>query len=211
MPADADTLEALRRRIAQVEQRRSPLSPSADSDSEPAETRNRPGGKRRRADDSDDDEGKPKDVGPDAAFNRCVALISHSPRTTKEMRDRLKREGFPPASVDSAVGRALTCGLLDDGNYAEQYALTRISRGYGLRRIKDELARKGIDAERCDFWSDLQEEQDGDAEFRAALAFAKGKTFSSKHPDQALFAALVRRGYSTSCAYRVIRSMNDAD
>ena len=221
MPTREETLAALRQRISAVEQ------DGTSTNSKKTAVSNRDAGmpehsgvsaeetleedgsskKGRKA----QDDGKPQDLGPETAFSRAVALISAAPRTSRDVADRLKREGFPASSISSAIDRATACGLLDDAVYAEQYTLTRLSRGYGLHRISEELHRKDIPVETLEFWRNLKEERDAEAEFEAALAFARAKTFSSKHPDKALFAALVRRGYSTSCAYRVVRSVNDAD
>lgn len=211
MPGREETLAELRGRIAAVQQGEGSAS-RMSSDDESAGMRKRSGG-RSKAAKNKEAEGveKPKDFGPEACFSRAVALISAAPRTCRDLSFRLKREGFPSPSVDAAIERAKNCALLDDESYAEQYAMIRLSRGYGLRRIADELSGKGIDVTRYEFWADLREEHDGDAEYEAALSFARGRTFSSKNPDKALFAALVRRGYSTSCAYRVVRSINQAD
>ena len=207
MPSQRDTIDALKRRIAELEQNTSSAASSAESEGRAAGARTRVGGSsRKKAEGEHADE--EKDTSPEAAFTRAVSLISHAPRTSRDLSTRLKREGFPEASVSAAIERAKRCGLLDDVSYAEQFAETRLARGYGLNRISQELARKGIDVESLGFWHGLREEQDPDAEYEAALAFARGRTFTSKHPGQALFAALMRRGYSSSCAYRVIRAMN---
>ena len=144
---------------------------------------------------------------PDEAFARIVELVSHAPRTTGDVRRRLKSERYPDTSIAPAVERARDCLLLDDGHFAEQYALSRLGRGFGMERIKRELREKGIDVQSYPFWDELEDEYGAETEMERALAYAEAHMPTSKHPGKSLYAALIRRGFTSRCASETVRKV----
>jgi regulatory protein len=87
-------------------------------------------------------------VGRDKAYDRALALLTARARSVSELRRTLLRKGEAASEVDTAVSRLSAQGLLDDDDFARQYARGRI-QGSGLsrRRIIQELARKGVSGE----------------------------------------------------------------
>ena len=150
---------------------------------------------------------KQVDTSEEGAFKRMVDLISHTMRTERELRQRLRKEGFPEASIAPAIQRAKACGLVNDEIYAEQFTLARRERNMGFDRIKRDLAIKGIDPTGYAFWQELKEESSPEGEFAEALGYASRHLPSSKHPGRSLYASLMRRGYAASIASRVVREL----
>ncbi len=141
------------------------------------------------------------------AFSRIVQIISRFPKTSSELRTKLIREGYASRDVEDALNRACDCLLVNDEAYAQSYTLSKQSASYGRFRIKQDLLRKGINVEEYEFWDELQTEDAADEEFVNALAFAQRHIPHSKHPGKSLFQALIRRGYSASCAYKVLEAL----
>lgn len=225
MPEKEDLLTSLREQMARVESGVGTIASSAETDdvprcmkrrgtSSPAAKSEKAGTEDQRATGTFSDiekasvPEKPKDVSADAAFKRMVDLISHAMRTESELRRRLKREGFPDASIAPALARAKDCNLVNDEIFAEQFTLSRRSRNMGFNRIRRDLLAKGVDPIRYAFWQELQDEMSPENQFAEALDYASRHIPSSKHPGKSLYAALIRRGYPANIASRVVRELD---
>src|SRR5262245_29551432 len=84
----------------------------------------------------------------DRALSAALRALDARPRSTAELRLRLKRKGFDPESVDAALARLTELGLLDDQTFARAWVENRQNaRPRGTSALRDELRRKGVDAE----------------------------------------------------------------
>lgn len=84
------------------------------------------------------------------AKSKALYLLEFRDYSSRDLEQKLKRN-FDPESARAAVEYMAEIGAIDDGRYAE--TLTRqLSRQkhYGRRRIKQELALKGIDRDIID-------------------------------------------------------------
>ncbi|MFR1639335.1 MAG: regulatory protein RecX [Eggerthellaceae bacterium] len=68
-------------------------------------------------------------------------------RASEQLRQRLARRGFEAEAVEAALDRALACGLVDDGRFADVLVRSRLAQGRGRRGIAAELESLGIDAD----------------------------------------------------------------
>ena len=84
---------------------------------------------------------------PDAAFRKIERLCLVRERASEQLRQRLAREGFEAEAVEAALDRALACGLVDDGRFADVLVRSRLAQGRGRRGIAAELESLGIDAD----------------------------------------------------------------
>ena len=94
-------------------------------------------------------------------------------------------------------------GLLDEGRYAAEVARHYAARGYGPRRVRDELYRRGVPREH---WEDalraVEDWQEG------LDAFLQKKLRGAAPDPQALKRAsdaLARRGYSWGEIHAALR------
>lgn len=131
------------------------------------------------------------------AKSKALYLLEFRDYSSRDLEQRLKKD-FDPDSTRAAVEYMVEIGVIDDSRYAE--ALTRqLSRQkhYGRRRIKQELALKGIDSDIID---EVLEEIDLD-EPAMILELLNGK-FERNLSDQKginrTIASLTRYGYSYS-------------
>jgi regulatory protein len=79
------------------------------------------------------------------AYDQALTLLGFRARSVSEMRRRLLKAGQPNDDVDATIERLLSQRLLDDDDFARQFARTRLlAAGTSRRRIVQELARKGV-------------------------------------------------------------------
>lgn len=164
------------------------------------------------------------------AFEKVTRLACKREHGSRELVDRLVRDGFSREVAKSAVQRALDCGLIDDTRYGAVLIRTRVAQGRGRKGIEDELERAGIAASDipgwpeeffsvddfdpfrvnanaedgvvgCSFGSASGDEQ----EIERALALLRRKPPRSKNIQASAYRKLVTKGYSTSVASAATR------
>lgn len=74
------------------------------------------------------------------AFN----YLSYSDRFSNEVVQRLKKNGFSREVIDSTIEKLKSLGYLNDKKTAEEFARSRIEKGWGPERIKFEIVRRGV-------------------------------------------------------------------
>ena len=82
------------------------------------------------------------------AFSRISRLVASRERCACELEKRLVQDGFSERDAQSAIARAVSCGMVDDLRYADILVRSRVSQGRGRAGIEEELNRCGIDPRR---------------------------------------------------------------
>ncbi|KAA6473817.1 recombination regulator RecX [Bacillus swezeyi] len=132
-------------------------------------------------------------------FNKALDYLSYRMRSTKEVKDHLKKKGVPDSAVTEIIHMLNEYRYLDDREFAAAYVSThRKTSGKGPDVLYRELQRKGVDD---DF---IQEalgsfsfsEQVETAVKHAEKVVKKGKKLSSKETKQAIEQQLIRKGFS---------------
>jgi len=142
------------------------------------------------------------------ALDAAMGMLKHGPRTAYEIRERLRRKGFEPLSIDRAVGRLEEKAYLDDHALARDYAAARAdSRGEGLHRIRQRLVRRGVGREIIEeVLADLESSVDW-REIAREEAQKRWKKLSGSpgghRRRKKLFDYLVRRGFDYTLAREV--------
>lgn len=131
---------------------------------------------------------------------KALGLIARRPMSRRELVERLTRPPrdakSPPVPLEEAeavADRLEELGYLDDRAYARQVAEQARGKGYGARRIRDELYRRGVPRE---FWEEALE--DLPSPQNAIDAFVQKRLAGWDGDQRALKRvadALARRGY----------------
>ena len=127
---------------------------------------------------------------------KALALLNRRDMSVKEFTDKMTDKGIPPEDAAEAARWLLDLHALDDERYAGLVTRHYAAKGYGKRRIQQELYRRGVPRELWD--SALEELPDTDNTLDRLLR----SRLRSAAPDRAELKktadALSRRGYSWS-------------
>lgn len=127
---------------------------------------------------------------------KALSLLARKPQSRKELEHKLREWEASEQETAVICDRLEELGYLNDAAYAAQIARHYSAKGYGERKLRDELYRRGISRE---LWEEaLTEAQDPSQAIDAFLA----KRFSGHTPDRQELKkasdALARRGYRWS-------------
>ncbi len=79
------------------------------------------------------------------AYRKVLHFIGYRPRTEYEVRRKMQALELDEALTSDIIDRLYKYHYLDDAQYARTYVRARLSsKGYGPRRIRQELTKKGI-------------------------------------------------------------------
>ena len=132
------------------------------------------------------------------AYNKGLDYLSRRPYGTKELIRKLCEKGHEKEAAEKACDRLLELRLLNDEEYARILSDDLINRkNYGIKRVKQELAYRGISREIIENTVDTL---DNDAENRIILVVKKkylNKLNDEKGRKRAI-DGLMRLGFSYS-------------
>ncbi len=145
------------------------------------------------------------------AKGQALKYLSSRPRTEKEIERRLFEVGFDDSVSADTTDWLRENGYVDDADYAEQYAKSRMSAsGYGPQRVERELMKRGIDRKLAE--NAVQDAYPDDEVEGAAMAQAEKRALSLMRSEsdarkrrKKLMDFLVRRGFS----YETARNASD--
>ena len=124
---------------------------------------------------------------------KALNLAVSKPISRRELERKLESWEATEEETAQICDRLEELGLLDDARYACTVVRHYSGKGYGLRKLQDELYRRGVPRE---LWEQaLEEAQDPTNAIEAFVA----KKLSGKEPDRRelkrVSDALLRRGY----------------
>lgn len=135
-------------------------------------------------------------AGESAARRRAANILSARPLSRRELEKRLVEKGETPAHAASAADYMEHLGYLNDGEYAKTLSRYYSAKGYGPRRIRDELYRRGVPRE---FWDEALEGLEEPDETIDRFLARKLKNWTGDRKELKRAAdALARRGYAWS-------------
>ena len=143
------------------------------------------------------------------AYNKGLDFLSRRPYGTKELIKKLCEKGHEKEFAEKACERLTELRLLNDEEYARILANDLLERkNYSIKRIKQELAFRGIDREIIENTIDLL---DNDPVSRIIILIKK--KYINKIGDEKgrkrTVDALLRLGYSYSDIKTALNSISD--
>jgi regulatory protein len=143
-----------------------------------------------------------------------LRYLSYRPRSETEVRNYLRGLGYLPDAVEAVIAKLCSLNYLNDESFARNWALSRAqNRGYGPRRIEQELRTKGIvyslarEVVRETF---AQENEDTLARRLLAKHFT-GQDLKEPSILRRAVALLQRRGYSAKIIFDLLKYSIDED
>ena len=148
-----------------------------------------------------------------STYDRALDMLEARARGVVELRRLLLKKGEPEADVDAAIARLQQSGLLNDDNYARQFARSKaLGAGLSRRRLQMELSKRGVAREISETAIEAVFEEEGVDEDASIERVARKKLrMLSKVDDDTkrrrLYAFLARRGYDSDDITRVMRNV----
>ena len=127
---------------------------------------------------------------------KALSLLARKPQSRAELGRKLEQWGAGEEEREAICGRLEELGYLNDGQYAVLVARHYSARGYGEKKIRDELYRRGVPR---DLWDEALAQAEDPAD---AIDACLTKRLAGRTPDRQELKkasdALARRGYSWS-------------
>jgi len=132
---------------------------------------------------------------PDEVLAAAARFLEARPRSTDEVRRRLRDAGYRAELIESAVDRLTALGFLDDAAFARAWVESRDrARPRGARALRAELRRMGIDVPDTETALAAREAlATGDDPDDPRLGPGAGERASSDASDEAAAARLLVR------------------
>lgn len=127
---------------------------------------------------------------------RAIELLMRKPQSRRELERKLGEWGAAEDETAAICQRMEELGYLDDGAYAARVVRHYAAKGYGERKLKDELYRRGVPRELWDAALD-QGEDPADA-IDAFLAKKLAGRPADRTELKRVSDALARRGFRWS-------------
>ena len=124
---------------------------------------------------------------------RALKILERRDVSRKMLLDKLTEKGVADADAEEVADWLCGLGVVNDERFAGLIVRHYAAKGYGERRIREELYRRGIDR---DLWDAALEELTGSDERLDRLLGAKLRGDASPENLQRTQNYLLRRGYS---------------
>lgn len=132
------------------------------------------------------------------AQEKALYLLEYRNYSKRELTEKIARTAASREAAQAAAGRMEELGLVDDRRFAQDYARELFGRkGYGSRRVAQELRRRGIGQELV---QELVEKYGSPEQSGENIRRVLEKKYPGWREDEKVrrraFAALQRLGYS---------------
>lgn len=145
------------------------------------------------------------------AITRAHMVLAARACTEHELRTKLLAAPFEPQLVDWVIEQFASAGLINDESYATLFVQSRVRRGFGARRIQQDLSKRGIDRELAR--AALDEHLDAELATDSCAQQVRRRYDAAQLQDRAVRAKATRwlagRGYDMSTIDRAIRCVRD--
>ena len=140
----------------------------------------------------------------EAAQARLVELQASRDHSSRDLKDRLIRDGYDAELAYRVVDTAANTKVVSDRRFAEAFVHQKIQAGWGLTRIEHELRRHGVDASRTLIgWP--EDYTDADDEYERALEAASRKHVREPNAYAKLVRFLCGRGFAQNVSMRAAK------
>jgi regulatory protein len=145
------------------------------------------------------------------ARNTAYRYLTIRPRSRAEVEQKLHDRAFPSDIIQSVIDHLLRLGYLNDERFARQWAASRVrTRGFGRRRIEQELRTKGVSRDIIRVTLEGQFEDSAEIDVARREAEKKLRSLTRFEPDvrrRRLAGFLERKGFPSGIIRAVLRSV----
>ena len=143
-----------------------------------------------------------------SAFDEAARYLSNRMRTVSEMRTHLLEKEYEREEIEEVIRDFLSMNYLNDETYAKLFFERGYEKKRGVRRLKRELAERGVpDDVIQNAYEDFLYEN-GIDEYGTALGIARLEAAECREVTEKDLARIARRlanlGYANSDIYRIL-------
>lgn len=138
---------------------------------------------------------------------KTLDLLARKPMSRKELEDRLAQWEAGEEEILTICDRMEDLGYLNDASYAQRVVRHYSAKGFGEKKLRDELYRRGVPRQ---LWDEALAEVDDPADNIDAFVKKKlaGKNVDRKELKK-VSDALARRGFSWNDISSALRRYED--
>lgn len=140
------------------------------------------------------------------AKKRALFLLEQMDRTAQQLRDKLKRNGYPEECVEEAISYVSEYHYIDDLRYARNY-IKYHQQKKSRQKLKLDLMQKGV--RKDDIELALEENFDSD-ERKQIRALLEKRRYDPQNCDEKekrrMYQFLMRRGYKSSDVLHLMKN-----
>jgi regulatory protein len=143
-----------------------------------------------------------------SAYADALRLLGRRDHFRSELVERLRSKGHPPDEVEDAVARCEAAGVVDDPRLADRFVeLRAVERGWGPRRLEQELRKRGAPTAIAEKASRLEEDRLElalETAIHRAARRAPAGWWRVGEARARMVNSLIRRGFSVDDARRAV-------
>ncbi len=151
---------------------------------------------------------------PEAALQLALRYLSYRPRSELEVKKYLGQKGCEPQVSDTVIAKLRSLNYIDDVSFAQIWARSRLeSRGYGPRRVEQELRIKGIAANviKETLRQSLQQTSEPESARKLLTKRFGGASLQDAKSQRRAVALLLRRGFSSKVIFDLLKYRIEED
>jgi regulatory protein len=143
------------------------------------------------------------------ALDTAVRVLTRRDHTRLEIEQKLKQRGYDSEVIRAVVVECERLNYIDDERTAKVYIFQLARRGFGFRRIRLELLKKGLRGDRFEQIVKESRLEIDEREIASSVLQKKMKSFEreedSKKRRDKIYRFLYSRGFSQSIISELIR------
>lgn len=145
------------------------------------------------------------------AKNAAYRYLSYRPRSRAEVEQKLVEKSFSRKIIHTVLADLDRLGYVNDREFARQWARSRVRvRGFGRRRIEQELRSKGVSSDVISEALEVVFEDSSEADIARQEAERKLKSLIRFEPEvrrRRLAGFLERKGFSSDIISTILRTI----
>ncbi|MGZ8424384.1 MAG: regulatory protein RecX [Candidatus Binatia bacterium] len=144
----------------------------------------------------------------------ALRYLSYRPRSELEVKKYLRQKGCEPQASEAVIDKLRSLHYLDDLSFAQLWARSRLeSRGYGPRRVEQELRIKGIGANviRETIQQSLNHRSEQESARKILTKRFGDASLQDAKAQRRAVALLQRRGFSSQVIFDLLQYRIDED
>ncbi len=144
----------------------------------------------------------------------ALRYLSYRPRSELEVKNYLRQKGCEPELGEAVIDKLRSLHYLDDLSFAQLWARSRLeSRGYGPRRVEQELRIKGIGANviRETIQQSLNHRSEQESARKILTKRFGDASLQDAKAQRRAVALLQRRGFSSQVIFDLLQYRIDED